>query len=96
LVRPKVCLEEERTSIISTAQPTPTPSLIVDDGHPSHALGEPALHTGAEFTPVSSTPDSLLVWTGYLGSVLETGELYRYADVLAMMKRIWQQSLQAA
>jgi hypothetical protein len=52
--------------------------------------------TGAEFTPVSGTPDSLLVWTGDVGSVLETGERYRYADVLAMMKTLWQQSLQAA
>lgn len=48
--------------------------------------------TGAEFTPVSGTPDSLLVWTGEIG----TGERYRYADVLAVMKTIWAQNFQMA
>ena len=52
--------------------------------------------TGAEFTPVRGTQDSLLVWTGDVGSILQTGERYRYADVLAMMKRVWQHSLQPA
>jgi hypothetical protein len=52
--------------------------------------------TGAEFTPVSDTPDSLLIWTGDIGSVLQTGERYRYEDVFAVMKTIWQQRLQAA
>ena len=48
--------------------------------------------TGAEFTPVSGTPDSLLVWTGEIG----TGERYRYADVFAVMKTIWAQNFQMA
>jgi hypothetical protein len=52
--------------------------------------------TGAEFTPVSGTPDSILVWTGVIGSVLHTGERYRYADVFAVMKTIWQQGFQPA
>jgi hypothetical protein len=32
--------------------------------------------TGAEFTPVTGTRDSLLIWTGDIGS-LHTGEQYR-------------------
>jgi hypothetical protein len=52
--------------------------------------------TGAEFTPVTSTPGSMLIWTGEIGSVLHTGERYRYADVLAVMKTIWHQGFQPA
>ena len=52
--------------------------------------------TGEEFTPVNGTQDSLLIWTGDIGSVLQTGERYRYEDVFAVMKTIWQQGLQAA
>jgi hypothetical protein len=52
--------------------------------------------TGAEFTPVTGTADSILIWTGEMGRLLQTGELYRYADVFAVMKTIWQQGLQAA
>jgi hypothetical protein len=52
--------------------------------------------TGAEFTPVTGTPGSMLIWTGEIGSVLHTGERYRYADVLAVMKTIWHQGFQPA
>jgi len=52
--------------------------------------------TGAEFTPVNGTPDSLLVWTGFIGSMLQNGERYRYTDVLAVMKTISGQSFQTA
>ena len=52
--------------------------------------------TGAEFTPVTGTRDSILIWTGDIGSILQTGESYGYADVFAVMKTIWQQGLQAA
>jgi hypothetical protein len=52
--------------------------------------------TGAEFTPVTGTPDSMPIWTGEIGSVLHTGERYRYADVLAVMKTIWHQGFQPA
>ena len=52
--------------------------------------------TGAEFTPVIGTPDSIVIWTGDIGSALQTGERYRYADVFAVMKTIWQQGFQAA
>jgi hypothetical protein len=40
--------------------------------------------------------DSILIWTGEIGRRLQTGERYRYADVFAVMKMIWQQGLQAA
>jgi hypothetical protein len=52
--------------------------------------------TGAEFTPVCGAPDSLVIWTGDIGSMLQTGERFLYADVFAVMKTIWQQGLQAA
>ena len=51
--------------------------------------------TGAEFTPVTGTLDSILIWTGEIGSILQTGGRYRYADVFAVMKTIWQQGFQA-
>jgi hypothetical protein len=51
---------------------------------------------GAEFTPVTGTLDSILIWTGDIGGILPTGERYRYADVFAVVKTIWQQGLQLA
>ena len=44
--------------------------------------------TRAEFTPVVGTKDSVIIWTGDIGSTLPTGELYCYAEVLAMMKTL--------
>jgi hypothetical protein len=44
--------------------------------------------TGAEFTPVVGTKDSVIIWTGDIGSTLPSGELYCYAEVLAMMKTL--------
>jgi hypothetical protein len=52
--------------------------------------------TRTEFTPVTGTLDSILIWTGDIGSVLQSGERYHYADVFAVMKTIWQQGFQAA
>jgi hypothetical protein len=52
--------------------------------------------TGAEFTPVTGIPDSILIWTGDIGSILQTGERYLYADVFAVMKMFWQQGFQTA
>src|SRR5262245_42809100 len=51
--------------------------------------------TGAEFTPVTGTNDSILIWTGEIGSILQTGERYRYADVFTVMKTLWQQGFQS-
>lgn len=45
--------------------------------------------TGAEFIPGSE--DSLLVWTGEIGRMLFNGAVYRYGEVLAMMKTVWRE-----
>jgi hypothetical protein len=45
--------------------------------------------TGAEFTPVLGVGDSIVVWTGEIGRSLPDGEVYRYVDVLTMMRRLW-------
>jgi hypothetical protein len=42
--------------------------------------------TGAEFTPNAET---MLVWTGDLGRRLPSGEVFAYAEVLAMMRTVW-------
>jgi hypothetical protein len=47
--------------------------------------------TGAEFTPHSGKEDSVLVWTGEIGSRLSSGEFYQYGEVLALMKAIWRE-----
>jgi len=51
--------------------------------------------TGAEFTPVVGTGDSVIVWTGDIGSTLPSGELYRYPDVMSMMRTIWHEGFWA-
>jgi hypothetical protein len=45
--------------------------------------------TGVEFIPGSK--DSLLVWTGEIGRMLFNGAVYRYGEVLAMMKTVWRE-----
>ena len=45
--------------------------------------------TGAEFTPVMGHAESVLIWTGEIGNRLWSGEIYRYADVILMMKKLW-------
>jgi hypothetical protein len=52
--------------------------------------------TGAEFTPVIGYGDSMLIWTGDLDRSLPDGALYRYAEVLAMTKRLWREMALAA
>jgi hypothetical protein len=49
--------------------------------------------TGAEFTPVVGAEDSVLVWTGEIGNRLWSGEVYQYADVMVMMKKLWRELL---
>ena len=46
--------------------------------------------TGAEFTPTLGQADSVTIWTGDIGNRLPSGEAYRYADVLAMMRTLWR------
>lgn len=47
--------------------------------------------TGAEFVPGSE--DSVMVWTGEIGKTLYNGAVYRYGEVLAMMKTVWHEFL---
>jgi hypothetical protein len=47
--------------------------------------------TGAEFTPVMGHAESVLIWTGEIGRRLWSGEVYRYADVMLMMKKLWRE-----
>jgi hypothetical protein len=46
--------------------------------------------TGAEFMP--QVGDSVIVWTGDIGQKLPSGEVYRYGDVLDMMRAVWRES----
>src|SRR5690348_6473336 len=88
-------------------KPNPIPSTMFFNTAPalfffkprsgaSTLLSERMIHTptGAEFTPVTGTLDSILIWTGDIGGIMPTGERYRYADVFAVMKKIWQQGFQ--
>jgi hypothetical protein len=36
--------------------------------------------------------DSVIVWTGDIGQNLPSGEVYRYADVLDMMRAVWREN----
>ena len=47
--------------------------------------------TGAEFTPTLSYAESVTVWTGEIGKRLPSGESYRYADVIAMVRTLWRE-----
>jgi hypothetical protein len=46
--------------------------------------------TGAEFIPQAH--DSVIVWTGDIGQKLSSGDIYRYSDVLDMMRTVWRES----
>jgi hypothetical protein len=46
--------------------------------------------TRAEFMP--QVGDSVIVWTGDIGQKLPNGEVYRYVDVLDMMRTVWRES----
>jgi hypothetical protein len=46
--------------------------------------------TGAEFIPQAG--DSVIVWTGDIGQKLPSGDVYRYDDVLNMMRTVWRES----
>jgi hypothetical protein len=52
--------------------------------------------TGAEFTPVVGAEESMVIWTGDIGRALPDGAVYCYAEVLAMMKRVWREMALAA
>ena len=46
--------------------------------------------TGAEFTALAG--DSIIVWTGDIGHWLPSGDVYRYGDVLDMMRTVWREN----
>ena len=46
--------------------------------------------TGAEFDPHPNSQDSMLIYTGNIGSRLASGQLFDYADVLEVMKTLWK------
>ncbi len=47
--------------------------------------------TGAEFTPVDGSEESMVIWTGDIGRAMPDGVVYCYAEVLAMMKSVWRE-----
>jgi hypothetical protein len=51
--------------------------------------------TGAEFTPVMGHAESVLIWTGEIGRRLWSGDVYRYADVMLMMRKLWRETAAA-
>jgi hypothetical protein len=51
--------------------------------------------TQAEFTPHPNHIDSLLVWTGNIVTRLPSGDLFDYAEVLAMMRMVQREMFRA-
>jgi hypothetical protein len=45
--------------------------------------------TGAEFS-FAGNADSVLIWTGGIGRRLASGDAYRYAEVVSVMKTLWR------
>jgi hypothetical protein len=47
--------------------------------------------TEAEFSPNPNSEGSMLIYTGNIGSKLASGQLFAYAEVLQVMKRLWEE-----
>jgi hypothetical protein len=47
--------------------------------------------TEAEFAPNPSSEGSMVIYTGNIGSRLASGQLFAYAEVLQVMKVLWQE-----
>ena len=47
--------------------------------------------TEAEFAPNPHSEGSMVIYTGNIGSKLASGELFAYAEVLEMMKVLWEE-----
>ena len=47
--------------------------------------------TEAEFAPNPSSEGSMVINTGNIGSRLASGQLFAYAEVLQVMKALWQE-----
>lgn len=48
--------------------------------------------TGAEFAPNLNSEGSMLIYTGNIGSRLADGQLFAYAEVLKVMKTLWEEA----
>ena len=47
--------------------------------------------TQAKFAPNPNSEGSMLIYTGNIGSKLASGELFDYAEVLQVMKVLWEE-----
>jgi hypothetical protein len=47
--------------------------------------------TQAEFSPNPNSEGSILIYTGNIGAKLASGELFAYAEVLQIMKVLWEE-----
>jgi hypothetical protein len=47
--------------------------------------------TEAEFAPNLNSEGSMVIYTGNIGSRLASGQLFAYAEVLQVMKVLWQE-----
>jgi hypothetical protein len=47
--------------------------------------------TQAEFAPNPNSEGSMLIYTGNIGSKLASGELFAYAEILQVMKVLWEE-----
>lgn len=47
--------------------------------------------TKAEFAPNPNSEGSMVIYTGNIGSRLASGQLFAYAEVLQVMKVLWQE-----
>jgi hypothetical protein len=47
--------------------------------------------TEAEFAPNPNSEGSMVIYTGNVGSRLASGQLFAYAEVLKVMKILWEE-----
>ena len=47
--------------------------------------------TKAKFAPNPNSEGSMVIYTGNIGSRLASGQLFAYAEVLQVMKVLWQE-----
>ena len=48
--------------------------------------------TDAEFAPKPNNESSMVIYTGNIGSRLADGQLFAYADVIQVMKTLWEEA----
>jgi hypothetical protein len=47
--------------------------------------------TDAEFAPNPNSEGSMVIYTGNIGARLASGDLFAYAEVLNVMKTLWEE-----